>query len=88
CAVLERREWTMASHRLIAHGRRTCHARRPACGACAVAPWCASAGIGERDPVAALRLVKESAHVPGQTTSASQLASSRETSSGASSGRK
>ena len=25
---------------LITHGRRTCHARRPACGRCAVAPRC------------------------------------------------
>jgi endonuclease-3 len=66
CAMLERREWTMASHRFIAHGRRTCHARRPACGACPVARWCPSAGLGETDPVAAQRLVKESAHVVGE----------------------
>ena len=65
CAMLERREWTMASHRFIAHGRRTCHARRPACGACPVAQWCPSFGIGETDPEAAGRLVKESAHVTG-----------------------
>ncbi|MCV2393185.1 endonuclease III [Actinotalea sp. M2MS4P-6] len=62
CGMLERREWTMASHRFIAHGRRTCHARRPACGACPVAQWCPSFGVGEVDPVAAERLVKESAH--------------------------
>ena len=70
CGVLLPRDWTMFSHRVIAHGRRTCHARRPACGACPVARWCPSAGIGESDPVAAARLVKESAHrvagrVPG-----------------------
>ena len=43
-------EWTMLSHRLIFHGRRTCAARKPACGACPVAHLCPSAGIlsGER----------------------------------------
>jgi endonuclease-3 len=29
---------------LLRHGRRTCHARRPACGACALALMCPSAG--------------------------------------------
>ncbi len=57
-ALLERREWTMASHRLIFHGRRTCFARRPACGACPVTAWCPSAGIGERDPVRAAAMLK------------------------------
>ena len=39
-ALLPQREWTVASHRVIRHGRRVCHARRPACGACGVARWC------------------------------------------------
>ena len=56
--LLPRRDWTMACHRLIFHGRRTCHARRPACGACPVARLCPSAGIGEVDPVRAERLLK------------------------------
>ncbi len=50
-ALLPRADWTMASHRLIFHGRRTCFARRPACGACPVFGMCPSAGIGETDPV-------------------------------------
>ena len=58
CALLPRRDWTMASHRLIFHGRRTCVARRPACGACPVAAMCPSAGIGEIDPVKAAAMVK------------------------------
>jgi endonuclease-3 len=29
---------------LLRHGRRTCHARRPACAACALARMCPSAG--------------------------------------------
>ncbi|KQS99027.1 endonuclease III [Cellulomonas sp. Leaf395] len=57
-ALLPRKDWTMASHRLIFHGRRTCFARRPACGACPVAAMCPSAGIGELDPVRALAMVK------------------------------
>lgn len=42
-ALIERREWTIVSHRLIFHGRRVCHARRPLCGDCALAPLCPSA---------------------------------------------
>ncbi len=68
CALLPPRDWTMFSHRVIAHGRRTCHARRPACGACPVARWCPSAGLGETDPVQAARLVKESAHQVPETS--------------------
>lgn len=67
CAMLRPRDWTMASHRLIIHGRRTCHARRPACGACPLAVLCPSFGIGETDPVAAARLVKDG---PSRSSSA------------------
>ena len=35
-----------------------CHARKPACGACAVANWCPSYGAGETDPVKAAKLLK------------------------------
>jgi endonuclease-3 len=59
-ALLPRKDWTMASHVLIFHGRRTCHARRPACGACPVARWCPAYGTGETDPdKAALLLAYE-----------------------------
>ena len=57
-ALLPRRDWTMACHRLIFHGRRTCHARRPACGACPLAALCPSYGEGETDPVRAQALLK------------------------------
>ena len=59
-ALFPRREWTMLSHRVIFHGRRCCHARKPACGACPVARWCPSFGVGETDPARAQRLVKRS----------------------------
>jgi endonuclease-3 len=45
-SLFPRRDWTMLSHVLIFHGRRTCHAKKPACGACPVAAWCPSYGIG------------------------------------------
>lgn len=59
CEMVEKREWTMFSHRVIVHGRRTCHARKPACGVCPISGLCPSYGIGETDPDAATRLVKE-----------------------------
>jgi endonuclease III len=56
--LVPKAEWTMLSHRLIWHGRRVCHARKPACGACGVGALCPSFGIGPTDPVAAGKLVK------------------------------
>ena len=57
-ALFPRKDWTMLCHRLIFHGRRTCHARRPACGACVISAWCPSYGAGETDPVKAAALVR------------------------------
>jgi endonuclease III len=56
--LIERREWTMLSHRIIFHGRRVCHARKPACGACTLATWCPSYGLGPTDPLVAIKLLK------------------------------
>lgn len=56
--LVERREWTLLSHRVIFHGRRVCFARRPACGACPLAALCPSYGIGETDPETAQAMVK------------------------------
>jgi len=58
-ALFPRKEWTMLSHRMIFHGRRTCHAKKAACGACVVSNLCPSYGIGETDPVKAAKLVKD-----------------------------
>ena len=52
-ALIPRKDWTMLSHVLIFHGRRTCHAKKPACGACPIARLCPSYGDGETDPVKA-----------------------------------
>ncbi|WP_285728124.1 endonuclease III [Psychromicrobium xiongbiense] len=56
-ALFEPAEWTQLSHRVIFHGRRVCHARKPACGACVVADLCPSFGIGETEPQAARALL-------------------------------
>jgi endonuclease III len=57
-ALFPRKDWTHLSHVVIWHGRRVCHSRRPACGACAVAQWCPSYGEGPTDPEIARKLVK------------------------------
>ena len=57
-ALFPKRDWTMLSHHLIWHGRRVCHARNPACGACTVARWCPSYGEGPVDPEIAAKLVR------------------------------
>ncbi|MGH3363386.1 MAG: endonuclease III [Nocardioidaceae bacterium] len=57
-ALFPKRDWTMLSHHLIWHGRRICHARNPACGACPVARWCPSYGEGPTDPETAAKLLR------------------------------
>jgi endonuclease-3 len=57
-ALIEKREWTMLSHRVIFHGRRVCHSRRPACGACTLARWCPAYGTGPIDRDSAVKLLK------------------------------
>ena len=57
-ALVPRSEWTALSQRLIWHGRRICHARRPACGACPLARLCPSFGEGPTDEKTARALVR------------------------------
>ncbi|WP_434096643.1 endonuclease III [Streptomyces nitrosporeus] len=69
-AIFPKSEWTMLSHRVVFHGRRICHARRPACGACPIAPLCPAYGEGETDPGKAGKLLKyELGGYPGQRLS-------------------
>jgi endonuclease III len=56
--LIDRKEWTLLSHRVIFHGRRVCHARKPACGVCVLAKDCPSFGLGPTDPETAAALVK------------------------------
>ena len=57
-ALFPRKDWTYLSHLLIWHGRRVCHSRRPACGACVLASLCPSFGEGPTDPEVARKLVR------------------------------
>ncbi|MFA6298494.1 MAG: endonuclease III [Nocardioides sp.] len=57
-ALFPKRDWVMLNHHLIWHGRRRCHAKKPACGACPVAKLCPAYGEGPTDPVVAAALVK------------------------------
>lgn len=56
--LIPQKEWTNLSQRMIWHGRRICHSRKPACGACPLSELCPSFGIGERDKIKAMALVK------------------------------
>jgi endonuclease-3 len=56
--LIPRKEWTMLSHRIIFHGRRVCHAKKPACGACPLAKDCPSYGTGPTGFEEAAKLVK------------------------------
>lgn len=57
-SLIPRSEWTALSHRMIWHGRRICHARRPACGACPLARLCPAFGEGPTDEATARKLVR------------------------------
>ena len=58
-ALFEASEWNLVNHRVIWHGRRRCHARKPACGACPLGGLCPAYGEGPTDPDEAARLVRE-----------------------------
>ncbi len=64
---LPRAQWTAFSDRTIFHGRRVCHAKKPACGACFLAPLCpaygAGAGVVEPEAAAALVVGAERPHL-------------------------
>ena len=57
--LIEKREWTLFSHRVIFHGRRVCHSRKAACGVCFLAKQCPSYGkVGPTEIPLAQALVK------------------------------
>jgi endonuclease-3 len=55
--IFKPKDWTMLSHVLVWHGRRRCHARKPACGACPISKLCPAFGEGPTDPEIAATLV-------------------------------
>jgi endonuclease-3 len=64
-ALIPKKDWTILSHRVIWHGRRLCHSRKPACGACPLARLCPSYGEGPTDPAVAAKLVRSPSQVLG-----------------------
>jgi endonuclease III len=56
-ALVPKRDWTIVSHQVIFHGRRVCHAKKPACGACTLSADCPAYGTGPTDPIAAAALL-------------------------------
>ena len=56
--LFPKKDWTMLSHLIVWHGRRRCHAIKPACGACPAAKWCPAFGEGPTDPEVAAKLVR------------------------------
>ena len=57
-AMFPPKDWTMLSHVIVWHGRRRCHAKKPACGACPLEKLCPAFGEGPTDPEVAAKLVK------------------------------
>ncbi|MGO1311214.1 MAG: endonuclease III domain-containing protein, partial [Brevibacterium aurantiacum] len=57
-ALFPKKDLTLLSHRVIFHGRRICHSRRPACGACPLMALCPSFGVGELDPEKARAMLR------------------------------
>ena len=72
-AALPQDQWTSFAHRLIWHGRRVCHARKPVCGACSLAPLCPSADLPGRGEAAA-RARPNPKPAPGRKPSAKPTA--------------
>ena len=61
--LIPKKDWTILSHRVIWHGRRLCHSRKPACGVCPIARLCPSYGEGPTDPDVAAKLVRSASQM-------------------------
>jgi endonuclease-3 len=61
--LIPKKDWTILSHRVIWHGRRMCHSRKPACGVCPLARLCPSYGEGPTDPEVAQKLVRSASQM-------------------------
>jgi endonuclease-3 len=48
--LIPKSEWTNFGHRMIYHGRRVCHARRPLCEQCSLSPMCPKIGVKPSEP--------------------------------------
>lgn len=54
-AVLPKKEWIDFSHRMIAHGRRICIARKPKCDECIMEKFCPKIGVAAATPARSSR---------------------------------
>lgn len=80
CEQLPRATWISFPNRLIWHGRRVCHAKKPDCGQCSLAPLCpasslpatAAATIGRKNTKRAPRAASRSATAAPKKRSGSQ----------------
>jgi endonuclease-3 len=61
--LIPKKDWTILSHRVIWHGRRLCHSRKPACGVCPLARLCPAYGEGPTDPAVAAKLVRSASQM-------------------------
>jgi endonuclease-3 len=61
--LIPKKDWTILSHRVIWHGRRLCHSRKPACGVCPLARLCPSYGEGPTDPSVAAKLARSASQM-------------------------
>ncbi|MDP9092191.1 MAG: endonuclease III [Actinomycetota bacterium] len=61
--LIPKTDWTILSHRVIWHGRRLCHSRKPACGVCPLARLCPAYGEGPTDPAVAAKLVRSASQM-------------------------
>jgi endonuclease-3 len=43
--LIPKKDWTLASHLLISHGRKRCNARKPDCTNCEVKTFCPARGV-------------------------------------------
>ena len=75
--LIPRDQWSIFAHRLIWHGRRVCHAKKPDCDHCGLAPLCPSAGLaGQAIDGAAAPLPKSARRRLGALAAAAASASS------------
>lgn len=57
CRLFPREDWITLHHQLIIHGRRACHAQRPACGGCPLRAQCPTGRGDLPDPHTGLSVV-------------------------------
>ena len=73
--LVPRDQWSIFAHRLIWHGRRVCHAKKPDCDHCTLAPLCPSAGLAATSAADAAAPPRSAKRRLGALAAAAKLAS-------------